>query len=90
MDAALDGQAPPLTQARIGVRLKDGRELSAVANGARGYPDRPASDEALAAKFLACAERRVSPECAARAIALLSAIEGLDEIRSLTGLLGSA
>jgi 2-methylcitrate dehydratase PrpD len=90
VDAVLDGQAPPLTQARIHVRLNDGRELSAEANGARGYPAHPASDEALRAKFRACAERRLSPECAARAVALLTAIEGLDDLRPLTDCLVGA
>jgi len=51
--------APSLTQARIRVRLKDGSELTALADGARGYADRPASDQELAVKFLACAERAI-------------------------------
>jgi 2-methylcitrate dehydratase PrpD len=86
-DTALDGQAPPLTQARIRVRLNDGRELSAAANGARGYPEHPASEEELAGKFLACAERQVSRERAVEALELLSAIERLDNVRSLAGIL---
>src|SRR6185312_13655879 len=68
VDPALDGVAPPLTQARILVRLKDGRELEAAVDGARGYPDHPASDEELAAKFLACAERTVARGAAEQAI----------------------
>jgi 2-methylcitrate dehydratase PrpD len=44
VDPTLDGGAPPLTQARIRLRLRDGRVLTASANGARGYPERPASD----------------------------------------------
>jgi len=31
--------------------LKDGSELTALADGARGYADRPASDQELAVKF---------------------------------------
>ncbi|HEX3702212.1 MAG TPA: hypothetical protein VHU82_02715, partial [Vicinamibacterales bacterium] len=87
VDAALDGQAPPLTQARIRVRLTDGRELSAAANGARGYPEHPASEEELAAKFLACAERQVPRERAVEALEMLSAIERLENVRSLAGIL---
>ena len=45
VDPALDASAPPLTQARVTVRLRDGRVLTASANGARGYPERPASDD---------------------------------------------
>ena len=35
VDSTLDEKAPPLTQARITVRLNDGRVLTAAANGAR-------------------------------------------------------
>ncbi len=90
VDAALDGTAPPLTQARLRVRLTDGRELSAAANGARGYPERPASDEELAAKFLACAERALPRDRAERAIATLHDIEHVVDVRSLMDLLAGA
>ena len=83
----LDPLAPPLTQARIRVRLKDGRELTASANGARGYADRPASDEELAMKFLACAERTIPHDRAIRAIAMLRDIQHMTDIRALTALL---
>src|SRR5262249_60887709 len=43
VDPALDPSAPPLTQANVTVRLHDGRVLTASANGARGYPQGPAS-----------------------------------------------
>jgi 2-methylcitrate dehydratase PrpD len=85
--AGLDPLAPSLTQARIRVRLKDGRELTASANGARGYADRPASDEELAVKFLACAERTIPHDRAIRAIAMLRDIEHTADIRALTALL---
>jgi 2-methylcitrate dehydratase PrpD len=50
---AFDASAP-LSQARVTVRLRDGRSLVQAADGARGYPGRLTDDE-LAAKFLACA-----------------------------------
>jgi len=81
VDATLDASAPPLTQARIAVRLKDGRVLSADANGARGYAERPASDDELAAKFLSCAARALPKE---RAAAALSAIRDLDAIGNVS------
>jgi 2-methylcitrate dehydratase PrpD len=87
VDPTLDGGAPPLTQARIRLRLRDGRVLTASANGARGYPERPASDEELAAKFLACAERTVPRDRAERAIASLQDIERVADVRSLVALL---
>ena len=46
----------PLSQARVTVRLRDGREWSQRADGARGYPGR-LSDEELSAKFADCATR---------------------------------
>ncbi len=84
VDPALDCAAPPLTQARLLVLLKDGRELRAAANGARGYPERPVGDEELAAKFLACAERTMTRQSAIAAIEMLREIERLEDVRSLT------
>ena len=80
-------RTPPLTQARIVIRLKDGRELQATADGARGYPEHPASDEELAAKFLACAERAMPRDAAAQAICTLRGMAQLADVRSLTRLL---
>ena len=75
VDPALDSSAPALTQARVTVRLKDGRVLTASANGARGYPERPASSDELAAKFVVCASR-VLPEAKARlALKMISELE---------------
>ena len=37
VDPTLDATSPPLTQARVTVRLKDGRALTALAKGARAY-----------------------------------------------------
>jgi 2-methylcitrate dehydratase PrpD len=87
VDPALDGVAPPLTQARILVRLKDGRELEAAVDGARGYPEHPASDEDLAAKFFGCAERAVPRAAAEHAIGMLRGIADLADVRSLSRLL---
>ena len=47
-------QAAPLSQARVSVRLRDGRMVNFAADGARGYPGR-LTDEELAKKFLGCA-----------------------------------
>jgi 2-methylcitrate dehydratase PrpD len=48
--------AAPLSQARVTVRLRDGREWSQHADGARGYPGR-LTEEELSAKFEDCAAR---------------------------------
>jgi 2-methylcitrate dehydratase PrpD len=83
VDSTLDASAPALTQARVTVRLKDGRVLSASANGARGYPARPASDDELATKFLACATRALAEPAARQALEALRNIETVTDIRSL-------
>jgi 2-methylcitrate dehydratase PrpD len=87
VDPALDGTAPPLTQARISIRLRDGRTVGRAANGARGYPEQPLSDEELDAKFLACARRTIPEAFAARALALLRRFEELEDVRPLMELL---
>jgi 2-methylcitrate dehydratase PrpD len=87
VDAGLDTLAKPLTQARVRVHLRDGRVLHASANGARGYPERPASDEQLAAKFLACAQRAMPHDRARRALAMLREIERSSDVRGVTELL---
>jgi hypothetical protein len=69
--------------------LKDGRVLTASANGARGYPERPASDEELAAKFTSCATQTLTAAHAARALDALRGIESVADVRMLTDLLGA-
>jgi len=67
---------PSLTEARVHVRLTDGRVLTRDAHGARGYPSKPASAAELDTKFLACAGR-VLP--AIRANNVLHALKRLDD-----------
>jgi 2-methylcitrate dehydratase PrpD len=81
VDATLDATAPSLTQARVTVRLRDGRALTKSANGARGYPERPASDEERAVKFRSCATQTLSGPDAANALATLYAIESVADVR---------
>jgi len=84
VDKTLDGTAPALTQARVTVRLRDGRTITHSANGARGYPAQPASDDELATKFLACARRTLAEPASDRALALLRGIEGVRDMRDVT------
>lgn len=86
VDAGLGVDRPPLTQARVHVRLRDGRMLEEMADGARGYPERPASDEELAAKFMACATRKITRASAERALAMLRKLEDVPDVRALTAL----
>jgi len=86
-NTAFDSTAP-LSHARVTIRLRDGRVLTQSADGARGYPARPASDEELAAKFFQCALRILSQPAADRAWGVLKRIEKVAEISELTDLLG--
>jgi 2-methylcitrate dehydratase PrpD len=81
---AFDGAAP-LSQANVTVRLKDGRTVSERADGARGYPGRLTEDE-LNTKFLACAERSLTPDAAVQALDALRTIETMPNIAELTQL----
>jgi 2-methylcitrate dehydratase PrpD len=87
VDTTFDGAAPALTQSRVTVRLHDGRVLVHAASGARGYPDQPAGDDELAAKFLSCARRTLSDSAATRALATLRAIESVTDVREVTTIL---
>jgi 2-methylcitrate dehydratase PrpD len=87
VDPSFDGSGPPLTQAQVTIHLRDGRVLTQQARGARGYPEQPAGEEEIHAKFLACARRALSAANADRALALLQAIEDHDDIRQVTSVL---
>jgi len=87
IDPALDRGAPPLTHARVHITLRDGRVLTREAQGARGYPEQPASDAELDAKFMACASRALTDAEAERALGLLRRIDELDDVRTLTACL---
>ncbi len=84
VDPTLGVSAPALTQSRVAVRLTNGRMLAASADGARGYPDRPASDAELDAKFLSCAARVLDDRDAHEVLALLHAIESASTITPVT------
>jgi 2-methylcitrate dehydratase PrpD len=84
INKAFDASAP-LSQANVTVKLKDGREVSERADGARGYPGR-LSDEELGTKFMACAGRLLSEAEAARALAVLRAIQTIADVTELTRL----
>jgi 2-methylcitrate dehydratase PrpD len=81
--------AAPLSQARVTVRLRDGREWSQYADGARGYPGRLTGEE-LSAKFADCAVRTLGPSAARQAWDAITARFSENEagdMRELTALL---
>ena len=83
VDKGFDNGAPALTQARVSIRLRDGRSFSQKADGARGYPANPATDAELDAKFLSCAERALSKASSKRALELLRRIEESPDVRAV-------
>ncbi|HET9372908.1 MAG TPA: MmgE/PrpD family protein, partial [Vicinamibacterales bacterium] len=89
VEGTLDAAAPPLTEATVRVQLRDGRVLTQAAHGARGYPERPASDTELDTKFMTCATRALTNAEAATALGLVRDLEGLSDARSLARALAS-
>lgn len=83
VDPAFEGTAP-LSHARVTIRLRDGRLLVQSADGARGYPARPASEGELHAKFSECTARVLSRSGSVRAWEVLSRIATVDDIASLS------
>ena len=75
VDEAIGAGKPPLTEARVRVRLKGGRELVQEAHGARGYPANPAGEAELGEKFHSCALRALSPDQAARTLERLRQLD---------------
>ena len=71
------------------VRLRDGRVLTASANGARGYPEQPASDEELATKFTACATQTLSAAQAPMRWRRCARSSRVADIRTLTAVLAT-
>jgi hypothetical protein len=55
--------------------MKDGRVVTAHANGARGYPERPPTEDQLKTKFKSCAARVMSSVQAHEAWTALRGIE---------------
>ena len=83
-DNRLGVEAPPLTEARVSLRLSGGKTFERFARGARGYPDRPASSEERDSKFMSCARRVVPVDVAAESLGFLRSLENSDSVRGLS------
>ena len=88
-DDRLGRESPPLTEARVRVRLAGGRTLERFVRGARGYPARPASPDELDGKFTACARRAVSSAAAAAALDYLRELDAAASVRGLAARLAA-
>jgi 2-methylcitrate dehydratase PrpD len=87
---SLGKDAPALTQAIVKIRLRDGRSLTRHANGARGYPDRPASAEELDRKFFSCGQRALPLVRLQAALDCLQKFETLADVQQLAELMSPA
>ena len=83
VNASMGEGKPALTESRVRIRLRDGREFAQDAHGARGYPERPAGAEELASKFTMCATRVLPQAHAGRLTAMLADLDTLDDVRRL-------
>ncbi len=82
-DDRLGRESPPLTEARVTLRLSGGRTLERSVRGARGYPARPASRAERDGKFTTCARRAVSLGAVEAALDFLRALDAAATVRDL-------
>ena len=87
VDPALGVNQPPLTEAKVVVRLRDGRLCERHARGARGYPNLPPSAQEFDRKFTVCAERAVEPSVATEVLGWLRGLERQPRVAALSDLL---
>ena len=86
VDDEIGRDKPSLTEARVRIKLKDGRALAKDAHGARGYPTNPPSAADMEGKFLGCASRVME---LGRARALYERLAGLESADTVAALLNS-
>lgn len=84
VDDAIGDDPARRAWARVTVRLRDGRTLGPLLRGPAGHPERPLSDAALRAKFLACAGRVLAPAAAAGLAEAIEHLEAIPDVRALT------
>ena len=87
VDPTLGVNQPPLTEAKVVVRLRDGRLCERHARGARGYPNLPPSAQEFDRKFTVCAERAVEPSVATEVLGWLRGLERQPRVAALSDLL---
>jgi len=78
-----DGQPQGMTRGSITLTMHSGKSFTREAEKPLGNPERPLSDEALASKFLACAEHYatpLSPQAARQLADTILRVDALDDI----------
>jgi 2-methylcitrate dehydratase PrpD len=86
-DLAEADRSKSLSVNYLKVRLKDGREFSVRAEKAGGFPGNPMSKAELVAKYRYCAERVLAGSKIDRSIELVDALEKLEDIGELAGVI---
>ncbi len=89
VDPGVGVDQPPLTEAVVRVRLRQGASLERRVRGARGYPNRPPIADELGDKFRACAERAVSPAAATEALEWLRDLEHHPRVTAFSDMLAA-
>jgi len=79
----------PMLSARVGVRLRDGRELATVQRGFRGHPANPATHAEIEAKFRANLQGLRGPDEIEEILALMRGLDEVRDLRHLAGLLAA-
>ena len=79
----------PMLSARVGVRLRDGREFTTVQRGFRGHPANPATAEEIEAKFRTNLQGLRSTDEIEEILALTRSLDEVRDLGHLTGLLGA-
>lgn len=83
LEATEEGRRQNPEGARVTLTLHDGRALKSYNGAATGMPSRPMPDEALDAKFLACATMVLAPTAARALLAKLRHLERREDARML-------
>lgn len=71
-------------EARLTVRLKDGREIRRACSHAKGYPEMPASWEDQKAKYIECTEKVFSNAQIDETVEMIAQLDQLHDVRELT------
>jgi 2-methylcitrate dehydratase PrpD len=71
-------------EARVTVRLSDGRTFTRACSHGKGYPEMPASWDDQKAKYVECTERLFSPSQIDETVEMIGRLETLGNLRELT------
>jgi 2-methylcitrate dehydratase PrpD len=82
-DPEIEAQGWDKMRSRVEITLLDGTRLIRTADGYRGGPDLPLSDEELQAKFNDCTEELLSPQIRQEVFSTIAALDSLEDIQNM-------